>query len=109
MSDLAVKRNRLFDAYFFDARMSQPTYERQVTHVDQEVAQAQVQLGVAQVPEIDLSRTLAFAQTLLEDLIGTSSGHGWKGWRTCGSRSNPPSQGVNGQFRGPGPVTDLLL
>ena len=78
MSDLAVKRNRLFDAYFFDARIDQPTYERQVTRVDQEVAQAQVQLGVAQVPEIDLSRTLAFAQTLLEDLPGCWNRLNWQ-------------------------------
>ena len=78
MSDLVVKRNRLFDAYFFDARIDQSTYEQQVTRVDQEVAEAQVQLDGVQVPEIDLSRTLAFAQTLLEDLPGCWNRLNWQ-------------------------------
>jgi site-specific DNA recombinase len=77
MSDLDAKRGLLVDALLY-RRIDQPTYECQATRLDQEAAQTKVQLDAVRPPEIDLTRTLAFARTLLEDLPGCWNRLNWQ-------------------------------
>ena len=77
MSDLEVKRNRLVDAYL-DGHIDELTYKRQVIRLNEEEAQVKTQLDAAKPPEIDLTRTLAFAQTLLGDLPGCWNRLNWQ-------------------------------
>ena len=77
MSDLEVKRNRLVDAYL-DGHIDELTYKGQVIRRNEEEAQVKTQLDAAKPPEIDLTRTLAFAQTLLGDLSGCWNRLNWQ-------------------------------
>jgi len=77
MSDLELKRDRLVDAYL-DGHLDQSTYEHQVIRLNQDEAQMKVQFAAAQPPEINLTRTLAFARVLLEDLPGCWNRLDWQ-------------------------------
>ena len=77
MKNVEVKRDRLVDAYL-DQRIDQATYEHQLARLGNDEAQIRAQLDAAQVPELDLTRTLAFASKLLEDLPGCWNRLNWR-------------------------------
>jgi hypothetical protein len=67
--ELEAKRNRLVDMYL-DDKFDPVTYEGQSARLDREQAELSVCIDAARPVEVDLTSTIAFARTLLEDLPG---------------------------------------
>ncbi len=67
LADLERRKQRLVQAYVYDQAIDRPTYDRELTTLDEALTFASLELRDAQLEDLDLEAALGYARSLLSN------------------------------------------